>query len=126
MKRVKIPVTVTYTGYYTFEYEDTPSMDAIMDENLEPSPENKERHWAHGVAKLKSSIEEEIEEYGVYDVLDEDSIKVSVKVGLGPKEKQKLREIFDRGYAELEEEPLEDEEEAKQAAMDGLQSEGVR
>lgn len=40
--------------------------------------------------------------------MDEDSIKVNVKVGLGVDEERKLRAIFDKGYAELEEVPLED------------------
>jgi hypothetical protein len=105
--KVRIPVTVTYTGYYEFEYEDTYSMDAIMDEELEPTPENKEVHWQHGVRKLRDTIQEEIEECGVHDVLAED-IKCAVAVSLGLDEERKLRAIFDAGYAELEEVPLED------------------
>jgi hypothetical protein len=68
MKRVRIPVTVTYTGYYDFEYEDTLDLDAIMNEDLVASPENKEKHWEHGLKKLKASIIETIDESGVYDV----------------------------------------------------------
>lgn len=109
--RVRIPVTVTYTGYYVFEYQDTFDMDRLMDEDLEPSPEYRERHWTHGLQKLKGAIEKEIEEYGVDEALD--SVDVRIVVGLGPDEERKLRAIFDRGYAELEEEPLEDEEEAR-------------
>jgi hypothetical protein len=107
-RKVRIPVTVTYTGYYVFEYEDCYSMDAIMDVDLEATPENKERHWEHGLAKLPRNIRETLEEYGVYDVLDEDSIKCSVKVGLGPTEEQKLRKIFDAGYEQIEEGELTD------------------
>jgi hypothetical protein len=57
----------------------------------------------------KASIKEQIDESSVYDVLNERSIKCDITVGLGPGEEQKLRAIFDRGYAELEETPLEDE-----------------
>jgi hypothetical protein len=110
--KVRIPVTVTYAGFYEFDYEDTLDMDKLMDEELEASPENKETHWEAGLKKLKGVIREEIEEYGVYDALTEKSIKCNVVVGLGPTEEQKLRKIFDKGYAELEEDwrPLEDEE----------------
>jgi hypothetical protein len=108
MKRVRIPVTVTYTGYYDFEYEDTLYMDAIMNEDLVASPENKEVHWEHGLKKFTSSIQEQIEESGVYDVLTELSITCDIRVGLGVEEEQKLRAIFEKGYAELEETRLED------------------
>jgi hypothetical protein len=107
MKRVQIPVTVTYTGYYEFQYVDTFDLDAIMNEELEASPENKEKHWMHGLKKLRASITEEIEESGVYDVLDDQSIKCDITVGLGPDVEQRLRAIFDSGYAEFEETPGE-------------------
>lgn len=108
MKRVRIPVTVIYTGYYDFEYEDTLDMDAIMNENLAASPENKEAHWEHGLKKLQNSIKAQIEESSVYVVLNERTIACDITVGLGPNEEQKLRTIFDSGYAELEKTPLED------------------
>jgi hypothetical protein len=103
MKRVQIPVTVTYTGYYEFQYVDTFDLDAIMNEELEANPENREKHWKHGLKKLRATITQEIEESGAYDVLDDQSIKCDIMVGLGPDEEQRLRTIFDGGYAEFEE-----------------------
>jgi hypothetical protein len=88
MKSVRIPVTVVYTGYYEFQYEDTFDLDAVMNEELVASPENKEAHWKHGLKKFKASIKEEIEECGVYDVLNERSIKCGVTVGIGPDEER--------------------------------------
>lgn len=108
MKRVRIPVTVTYTGYYDFEYEDTLDMDAIMNEDLAASPENKEAHWEHGLKKLQNSIKAQIEESSVYVVLNERTIACDIRVGLGVEEEKKLRAIFEEGYAELEVTPLED------------------
>jgi hypothetical protein len=115
--KVRIPVVVTYTGYYEFVYEDMYSMEQLTNDELEASPENKEAHWKHGLKKLQSAIKEEIEDMGV-SVLDEERIKTAVELRVGPTEEQKLRAIFDKGYAELEEEwrPIEDEDDCEEAA----------
>lgn len=116
-KKIRIPVTVVYKGYYEFEYEDAYSMEQLTDEELEASPENKETHWQHGLTKLQRHITEWIDEGSVYDVLEEKSIKCTVVVDLGPTEEQKLRALFDKGYAELEEEwrSLEDKDDCEEA-----------